>query len=316
MRNLWHWARPKTTVAQTAAACDAVVGHWLARDEVVMGTSIRVELWSDDLAVGEAAIDAVMTEMQRIDGAMGPHNPDSELSRINRDAHRAPVALSSEMFLLLVQAQRFAQLSQGAFDITVASTGGCAAVGWRGLELDARTRSVTFARQGMRIDLGGFARGHAVDSAAAILARHGIHHAHVAAGGGSRVIGDRRGRPWTIGVRDPRNPGALVALLPLTDTAISTSGDCERVFECDGMHHHPIVDPATGASPRDVRSVTVLAADGLTCEAMSRTISVLGCARGMTMVETLKGVDAIVVDAAGAVHTSSGMSAARTALRH
>lgn len=336
MRSLWDWSKAKATNTVAAAACRSAgdEGHWLARDEAVMGTAIRVELWCEDRARGESAIDEVMAEMHRIDRAMSPHKPDSELSRINRDAHREPVPLSNEMFLLLVQAQRFAQLSHGAFDITFASVGnlydyregvapgaqalarGRAAVGWRGLELDARTRSVKFAREGMRIDLGGFAKGHAVDNAAAILARHGIHHAHVAAGGDSRVIGDRRGRPWTIGVRDPRKADALVALLPLVDTAISTSGDYERYFERDGVRHHHIVDPATGQSPRDVRSVTVLAADGLTCEAMSKTIFVLGTERGLDMVETLEGVDAIVVDATGALHTSSGMSAGRTPARH
>lgn len=333
VRSLWDWSKAKPADKAAAAAC-AAGGHWLARDEVAMGTAIRVELWCEDAARGQAAIDEVMAEMHRIDATMSPHKPDSELSRINREAHRAPVPLSNEMFLLLVQAQRFAQFSNGAFDITFASVGnlydyregvapdaralarGRAAIGWRGLELDARTRSVRFGHEGMRIDLGGFAKGHAVDNAAAILARHGIHHAHVAAGGDSRVIGDRRGRPWTIGVRDPRNAGALVALLPLVDTAISTSGDYERFFERDGVRHHHIVDPATGVSPHTVRSVTVLAADGLTCEAMSKTIFVLGTERGMDMVETLEGVDAIVVDAAGELHSSSGMSAGRTPARH
>jgi thiamine biosynthesis lipoprotein len=275
-----------------------------------------------------------MAEMHRIDRTMSPHKADSELSRINRDAAREAVPLSNEMFVLLVQAQRFSQLSQGAFDITYASAGclydyregiapdaaalarGRAAIGWRKLELDARTRSVRFAQDGMRIDLGGFAKGHAVDNAAAILRRHGIHHAHVAAGGDSRVIGDKRGRPWTIGVRDPRKSDGLVALLPLEDTAISTSGDYERFFEKQGVRHHHIVDPATGTSPAAVRSVTVLAADGLTCEALSKTVFVLGVERGLELIESLEGVDAIVVDAAGQLHFSSGMSAGRTPARH
>jgi thiamine biosynthesis lipoprotein len=335
MRSLWNWSKPRTAEAAVAAgrALDAQ-GHWLVGEEAIMGTAIKVELWCEDHERGQAAVDAVMAEMHRIDGAMSPHKPDSELSRINLLAHREPVPLSNEMFLLLVQAQRFAHLSQGAFDITYASVGALydyrtgvapdepelararSAIGWRGLELDARTRSVKFAREGMRIDLGGFAKGHAVDNAAAILARHGIQHAHVAAGGDSRVIGDRRGRPWTIGVRDPRSADALVALLPLVDTAISTSGDYERFFERDGVRHHHIVDPATGRSPDSVRSVTVLASDGLTCEAMSKTIFVLGVERGIQMVETLEGVDAIVVDAAGVLHCSSGMSAGRTPARH
>jgi FAD:protein FMN transferase len=337
VRHLWDWSKTMATTAGALHSAAAPLradeeesGVWLARDDVAMGTAIRVELWCDDAARGEVAIGEVMAEMHRIDRTMSPHRPDSELSIINRDAANAPVALSNEMFLLLVQAQRFAQFSNGAFDITYASAGclydyregvapsaaaleqGRAAIGWKHLELDARTRSVKFARPGMRVDLGGFAKGHAVDNAAAILMRHGIHHAHVAAGGDSRVIGDKRGRPWTIGVRDPRQADGLAALLPLEDTAISTSGDYERFFEKNGVRHHHIVDPSTGASPASVRSVTVLAPDGLTCEALSKTVFVLGVQRGMELIESLEGVDAIVVDAQGHLHFSSGMSAGCT----
>ncbi len=340
VRSLWDWSKAMATTAGALSApaplhgVEDQAGTWLARDDVAMGTAIRVELWCEDAARGNAATCEVMAEMHRIDRTMSPHKADSELSIINRDAARQAVPLSNEMFLLLVQAQRFSQFSQGAFDITYASAGclydyreavapsaaalerGRAAIGWKNLELDARTRSVRFARPGMRIDLGGFAKGHAVDNAAAILMRHGIHHAHVAAGGDSRVIGDKRGRSWTIGVRDPRKADGLAALLPLEDTAISTSGDYERFFEKNGVRHHHIVDPATGASPSAVRSVTVLAPDGLTCEALSKTVFVLGAMRGIELVESVEGVDAIVVDAAGTLHFSSGMSAGRTPARH
>jgi thiamine biosynthesis lipoprotein len=163
----------------------------------------------------------------------------------------------------------------------------------------------------MRIDLGGFAKGHAVDNAAAILRRRGIAHAMVSAGGDSRVIGDRRGRPWTIGIRDPRGgSGDVVAVLPLEDVSISTSGDYERYFEADGVRFHHLIDPATGRSPSGIQSVTILADDGLTSEALSKIVFVLGVARGMALVESQQGVDAVVVDAAGALHFSSGLLAA------
>jgi thiamine biosynthesis lipoprotein len=290
-----------------------------------MGTAIRVELWCASRAAGEAAIDAVMAEMHRIDRAMSPYKPDSELSRINRDAADQPVCVSRELFMLLARAQDFAQLSRGAFDITYAAVGHLydyragiaptpaqreaarAAIGWRKLLLDPLTRTVRFARAGMRIDLGGFAKGHAVDNAAALLASRGIAHAIVSAGGDSRVIGDRRGRPWTVGIRDPRRPGEVVAVLPLEDTAMSTSGDYERCFERDGVRHHHLIDPRTGASPSSVRSVTILAPDGLTSEALSKSVFVLGLDEGMRLVETQAGVDAVVVDAAGVLHFSSGL---------
>jgi len=300
-------------------------GGWLKRDEAIMGTAISVELWADDRAQGEAAISAVMDEMHRIDRAMSPHKPDSELSRINRDAASAPVPLSAEMTRLLARANQFAQLSEGAFDITYAAVGQLydyrqrirpsdealtrarALVGWRHLIVDTSARTVRFALPGMRIDLGGFAKGHAVDNATAILRERGIQHAIVTAGGDSRVIGDRRGRPWTIGVRDPRRPGEMVAMLPLEDVSISTSGDYERYFDAEGVRHHHLIDPATGRSPSSVHSVTILAEDGLTTEALSKCVFVLGVEKGLRLIESQRGVDAVIVDAAGALHYSTGL---------
>ena len=302
-------------------------GAWLKREEAIMGTAISVELWADHRAVGDEAITAVMDEMHRIDRAMSPHKEDSELSRINRDAAAGPVPVSAEMARLIVRAAEFSALSGGAFDITYAAVGQLydyrnkvrpsddelararAAVGWRHLILDSQARTVRFAKPGMRIDLGGFAKGHAIDNAAAILRRRGIAHAMVSAGGDSRVIGDRRGRPWTIGVRDPRRPGQVAAMLPLEDVSISTSGDYERYFDADGTRFHHLIDPATGKSPSEIQSVTILADDGLTCEALSKIVFVLGVERGLALVETQSGVDAVVVDAAGALHFSSGLLA-------
>jgi len=302
-------------------------GIWLRREESVMGTAINVELWCEDRAGGVAAIDAVMAEMHRIDHAMSPHKDDSELSRINRDAGHCAVALSDEMVDLLGRAAEFAALSGGAFDITYAAVGHLfdyrqrvrpseaalaearKSVGHRHLVLDAKAKTVRFGLPGMRIDLGGFAKGHAVDNAARILHRRGIRHANVSAGGDSRVIGDRRGRPWSIGIRDPRHADRMVAVLPLEDVSISTSGDYERFFDADGVRFHHLIDPSTGRSPDGVHSVTVLADDGLTSEALSKAVFVLGVDNGMALIASLPGIDAIVVDAAGTLHYSSGLLA-------
>ena len=292
-----------------------------------MGTAIRVELWADDPAQGEAALRAVMAEMHRIDRAMSPHKADSELSIINRDAATRAVAISGEMVRLIRRAKEFSQLSGGAFDITYASVGhlydyraqvrpsdaaiGRAreAIGHRHLLLDEKAGTIRFARSGVRIDLGGFAKGHAVDNSVALLKELGIEHAIVSAGGDSRVLGDRRGRPWTIAIRDPRRPGEVVAVLPLEDVSISTSGDYERYFEQDGKRFHHLIDPRTGQSPDGVRSVTILAPDGLTSEALSKTVFMLGTQRGLELIATQAEVDAVIVDAAGELHFSSGLLA-------
>jgi FAD:protein FMN transferase len=141
----------------------------------------------------------------------------------------------------------------------------------------------------------------------AILARHGVRHGVVAAGGDSRMLGDRCGRPWTVGVRDPRRADDVVALLPLEDVAVSTSGDYERYFDDGDERCHHLIDPRTGKSPTTIRSVTVIAADGLTSEALSKTVFVLGVERGMQIVASLPGVDAVVVDAQGQLHYSAGL---------
>jgi thiamine biosynthesis lipoprotein len=300
---------------------------WIKREENIMSTAISVELWSDDRGAGEAAIDAVMEEMHRIDRVMSPHKADSELSRINRDAASEPVPISGEMFRLLTSAAHFSQLSDGAFDITYAAVGRLfdyrlqtrpnpaelakahLAVGYRNVLLDAQAQTVQFSRPDVCIDLGGFAKGHAVDNATKILRHRGITHANVSAGGDSRVIGDRRGRPWMIGVRDPRTYNGVIAALPLEDTSISTSGDYERFFIQDGTRFHHLIDPATGRSPNTVRSVTILAEDGLTTEAFSKIVFVLGLKKGMQLIESQTGIDAVVVDPNGVLHYSTGLLA-------
>jgi thiamine biosynthesis lipoprotein len=310
----------------SAAPPAAASGCWLQCEEAIMGTSIQVDLWADTTTQAQDAVDAVMAEMHRIDHAMSPHRPDSELSRINREAAHAPVPLSPEMERLIERALVFSEISGGAFDISYAAAGrlydyragvapdaytlrtACALVNHRQVLLDRQAGTLRFGLPGMRIDLGGFAKGHAVDNACGILRRHGIHHAMVAAGGDSRLLGDKRGRPWNMAIRDPRRPGEVVAVLPLQDVSVSTSGDYERYFERDGLRHHHILNPRTGESPRGIRSVTILADDGLTSEALSKTVFVLGLSRGMALIESLPGVDAVVVDAQGALHFSSGLS--------
>ena len=290
-----------------------------------MGTSINVELFAANRTEADIAIEAVMAEMHRINATMSPHKVTSELSLINMGAAEMPMAVSPEMFALLSHAVEFSRLSEGAFDITYAGAGhlydyraGIAPddaalaaarplVGWRHLELEPATRSVRFARAGVRIDLGGFAKGHAVDNAIKILRHLGIEHAMVAAGGDSHVMGARGNRPWTVAVRDPRREGAVVAVLPLENVAISTSGDYERFFERDGERFHHLIDPRTGKSPSGIRSVTVIADDGLTTEALSKTVFVLGVEEGLRFVEAHPGVDAVIVDAQGALHYSAGL---------
>ena len=331
-----------------SAKAPPCVGGWLEREGVCMGTAIVLKWWSalpsrtaHDIAQADAAWALTMAEMRRIDELLSPHKATSELSRINREAGSHAVALSEEVCGLLAQALAFSAATDGAFDISYAAAGqhydyraGIApdmvtlrrareSIGWRELHLDPVRGTLRFGRPGMRIDLGGFAKGHAVDCAAAALQRHGVQHAWLSAGGDSRVIGDRRGRPWSVAVRDPRIEGAAataataepIAVLPLVDCAVSTSGDYERAFVKDGVRHHHLLDPATGSAAIGARSVTTIADAsvhaGLATEAWSKALFVLGPQRGIPLLaHNAPGLDAVLVDAGGRLHYSRGLAQA------
>ncbi|MBI3569553.1 MAG: FAD:protein FMN transferase [Gammaproteobacteria bacterium] len=299
--------------------------QWLTGEEAIMGTAVRVELWADDKAAGEAAITAVMAEMHRIDREMSPYKPESELSRINREAADHPVPISAEMFDILSRSIEFSKLSGGAFDITFSSVGymydyrhhikptdkeieqALPGINYRHMLLDAQKRTVKFARPGVRIDLGGIGKGYAVDNSIALLKKRGITHAIVTAGGDSRVLGDRRGRPWMVGIRDPRRKDNVVAVLPLINSAISTSGDYERYFEVDGVRYHHILNPKTGRSATGVHSVSVIGPDATTTDGLTKPVFILGPEKGLRLIESIPGVDAVIVDANGKMFYSSGL---------
>lgn len=300
--------------------------EWHAREEAIMGTRVAVELWADDVALAARAMQAVIDEMHRTDRLMSTYKPESQLSQVNAHAHERPVRVDADILDVVERGLEMSRLSGGAFDITYASVGylydyrahqrpseaqiadALPGVDWRQVQVDRAAGTIRFLRPGVRIDLGGIAKGYAVDRSVERLRALGIRHAMVNAGGDTRLLGDRRGKPWVVGIRDPRNEGRMVTRLPLADEAISTSGDYERYFEEDGVRYHHILEPGTGRPAREVRSATVLGADATLTDALSTAVFVLGVARGMELIARLPGVEAVVVDAEGRIFYSDGLA--------
>jgi len=300
--------------------------EWYSDKRAIMGTAVSVELWADDDKTAHEAIEAVMQEMTHIDQTMSPYIETSELALINREAVQHPVKISDEMMHLLKTSIHYSEVSHGAFDISFASVGymydyrnhikpsdaqiasHLAAIDYRSIALDEKAHTVHFMKPGMRIDLGGIAKGYSVDQGADILIAHGIKNAIVTAGGDSRILGDRRGRPWMVGIKDPRAENKSAVVLPLSDTAISTSGDYERYFMDGERRVHHIINPKTGKSATGVRSVSVLAPHGIDTDALTKPLFILGVQRGMEIIDKIPGVDAIVIDDQGQLFYSRNLA--------
>lgn len=309
--------------------CGLPAAHaaWYQREEAIMGTRVEVQLWSEDPQQAVDAIDAVMADMRRTDDLMSTYKPESQLSQVNAHAYERPVQVDADIIDVVTKSLEYSRLSEGIFDITYASVGylydyrnhvhptdaqiaaALPGVDYRQLLVDPAARTIRFMKPGMRIDLGGIAKGWAVDRGIEILRKRGIQHAMVNAGGDTALLGDRLGKPWVVGIRDPRKAGAVVARIPLQDEAISTSGDYERYFEEDGTRYHHILVPSTGKSPDAVRSVTVIGANATRTDGLTKTVFILGVEKGMAFIAKLGDVEAIIVDKDGKVFYSANLEA-------
>ncbi len=306
---------------------------WVRRiTDGIMGTRITVELWADDRDQAEQAIDAVLDEMRHVDDSMSTYKSTSELSLVNAKAADGPMHISRELFDLLATAREYSLITDGAFDITYASVGymydfrkhvhpdeaqidkALPAVNFRHVLLDPKKQTVQFSQKGVRIDLGGIAKGHSVDRGIDVLKSRGFTRMYVSAGGDSRIVGDRFGKPWMVGIRDPRRgEGEVITRIPLTDAAISTSGDYERFFEEDGVRYHHIIDPHTGHSASKVRSATIIGPNATRTDGLSKTAFVLGPEKAMEIYNRIEDIDAIIVKLDGTVIYSKGIEPAHGA---
>ncbi len=301
----------------------SINANWLKQQRNMMGTLISLEIDSPNQQQAVTCVGQVFDEFNRIEQLMSPYIAESEISLINNKAAAQTVAVSPELFDLLKTSIEFSELSAGAFDISFASIGyqydyrkkiqpdekhiklALPSVNYRNIELQANT--VHFTHAGMRIDLGGIAKGYAVDRAIDLLQKCGISSGIVSAGGDSRIIGDKNGRPWIIGIQHPRNKDAYALRIPLSNTAISTSGDYERYFLTNDERIHHIINPRTGRSAKRSWSASVIGPDATTTDALSTTLFVLGAEKGIQLIEKMQNLDAIIIDASGKVHYSSGL---------
>jgi len=312
-------------VAAILGFSSIVRAEWTGESRPMMGTEITVYLWHDDVAAGNAAVEAVFTEVARIDNLMSTYKEESLLSKINREAADGPVPAGDELYRLILRSLDISVITLGAFDVTYDSVGQhydfrerqhpdaetieqeLGNIDYRFVKMHADTQSIEFAQKGVRINLGGIAKGYAVEQGVHILRQRGVRHAIVTAGGDSRLLGDRRGKPWVVGVRDPRKEGEVAVRIPLENDAISTSGDYERFFDEDGIRYHHIIRPETGLPADGVHSATIVGPDAVITDALSTSVFVMGVDQGLRLIATLPDYEGIVIDASGRMFYSDGL---------
>ena len=268
---------------------------------------------------------AAENEAFRIERKFSRFREESVVSEIARNAGRAPVAVDDETVALVEAALDLARLTGGRFDPTV----GVLRRAWNFRaprvpdddELAAllplvnhgavsvRDGTVFLEREGMELDLGGVGKEYAVDRAADVLRAHGVTSALLNFAGDVRTIGGRGdGRPWSIGVADPRAPGQCrFAVRLIGGAGVATSGDYERCFVKDGVRYHHLLDATTGRPAQGVMSATVVAASAFLAGRIATAAFLLGPRDGLALIEGMPSVEGCLIDATGAISATEGM---------
>jgi FAD:protein FMN transferase len=293
----------RVAVALFAAVllAQATAAQRLERSTDAMGTTFSVVLYGSDQQSMNQAIDAAFDEAHRLDALLSNYRPESEWSRINREAALRPVAVSPELFRLLSECIEYSHASEGTFDLTVGPLmrawgfwgGGrhipssdqihdaLELVGYRHVELDTLNRTVRFDRPGIEIDPGGVGKGYAVDRMVEVLRSRGIRNALVAASGSS-IFGlgnpPEESRGWPVSIADPWDHRKDVMQVFLKDQSLSTSGSYEKSFRAGGHRYSHIMDPRRGVPAESAVQVTVIAPRAIDSEVWAKPYFIQGSA--------------------------------------
>ena len=286
------------------------------KTKFMMGTVITITVYDvnkpDDYV--DQAIAAAFEAIARVNHLASVYDDSSEISLVNREAGNRYVEVDSNLFKIIQQSQKFAELSAGAFDITVSPLiklwdyhnpnlqvpsavdiqHALSLVNYQDIVLE--NNRIKFKRPGIKIDLGGIAKGEAVDRAMSVLKKRGITDAMVNIGGNlsamsSKLTKDKR-KVW---VRHPRQEGKFYGYFKMDNGSVATSGDYERFFMVDSVRYHHIIDPKTGYPATGCVSTTIRAKNAMLADVLSTTVFVLGPEKGMQLIDQLEGVDGVII---------------------
>lgn len=299
------------------------------RKQFGMGTLISLTVVSNSRQKAMAAMDRAFQTLTDLEQQTSRKIPTSFTSQLNRSAGQNRTLISPSYLALLKSSLYYSQLTQGAFDITIGSLTSLwhfeddqgtlpdeksirlrlPLVNSSLLELNEEKKTARLSQPGMMIDLGGIAKGWAVDQVVEVLKEEGMTGGIVNAGGNIGLFGLKPGgEKWRIGIQHPRQPSEILTSLLLTDCSITTSGDYERCFFVDQVRYHHILDPKTGYPGRLCQSVTIVSASALAGDALSTGVFILGPEKGLALLESLPEVEGLLIDQDGRIYTTSGLT--------
>ncbi|EZH73188.1 thiamine biosynthesis protein ApbE [Aquimarina atlantica] len=291
----------------------------------LMGSRFDITVVEKDKTTANQYINIAVEEIQRIEKLISSWDKNSQTSLINDNAGIKPVKVDAELFDLIFRAIQISKLTDGAFDISYASMdriwkfdnsmkempseeeikASVARVGYSYIILDKKKSTVFLTQKGMKIGFGAIGKGYAADKAKNLLISKGVKAGIINASGDMNTWGKQPdGSEWKVAITNPLNKNNAFALLPVVEKAVVTSGNYEKYVILDGKRYSHIIDPRTGYPSTGIVSATVFAPKAELADALATSVFVMGIETGLNRINQLKGIECIIIDDQGNIHTS------------
>ncbi len=296
----------------------------------LMGNQFEISVLADHQTIADAKVQLAVAEIQRIERLLTTFKEESQTNEINTNAGIVPVKVDAEMFHLIQRSIRISELSQGAFDITYGSldkrfwnfdTGmttlpnknlakkSVALINYKNVILDVAAQTVFLKEKGMRIGFGGIGKGYAADRAKKVLQDAGVTAGIVNASGDLTTWGTQpNGKPWTVGIANPRDKFKPFSYMNISDMAIATSGNYEKFAIVDGKKYSHTIDPRTGFPVSGIKSVSIICPQAELADALATPVAVMGVEIGLNLINQLNNVACIIINDADHVYTSNNIN--------
>ena len=294
----------------------------------MLGSPFEMTVVAKDTVQGNVYIDLAVAEVKRIENLISDWIPSTQISQVNTNAGIKPVKVDEEVFDLVDRAIKISKITKGAFDISYASMDkiwkfdgsmkemptpeavkkSVEKIGYQNIILDPKTKTIFLKNQGMKLGLGGIGQGFIADKIKLLLESKGCTSGIVNVSGDINTWGRQiDGKPWTVGIINPMNKNKVFATFPLEDNAVETSGSYEKYVVFNGIRYSHIIDPRTGYPAQGIVSVSVFAKKTEIADGLATGIFVLGVEVGLDLVNQLKGIECIIIDDKGKMHSSKGI---------